>query len=100
MRSLVNFEEPSLLPILLPIVPPAYMFSGKRPTRLNILWFQQNGYCLLSKRLHRAVFRMPKTMEPAASTVEVDLLELGKILEGIALSAKKRELRTAASFAA
>ena len=39
-----------------------FVFSGKRPTRLKILWFHQNGYCLLSKRLHRAVFRMPKAM--------------------------------------
>ena len=77
-----------------------FVFSGKRSTRLKILWFHKNGYCLLSKRLHRAVFRMPKAMEPSAPLVEVDLLELGKILDGIALSAKKREIRTAASFAA
>lgn len=77
-----------------------FVFSGKSATRLKVLWFHKNGYCLLSKRLHRAVFRLPKGMEPSAASVEVDLLELGKILEGIALSAKQREIRKAASFAA
>jgi transposase len=77
-----------------------FVFAGKDGLRLKVLWFHKNGYCLLYKRLHRAVFRLPKGVEPGAASVEIDLLELGKILEGIGLSAKKRELRTAAQTAA
>ena len=70
-----------------------YVFAGKSGTRLKVLWFHQNGYCLLYKRLHRAVFRLPKGVDPSSKSVEIDLLELGKILDGIARSAKKREVR-------
>lgn len=77
-----------------------FAFVSKSGTRLKVIWFHSNGYCLLYKRLHRAVFHMPKGLEPGASSVEIDLLELGKILEGIALSAKKREIRRSSSLAA
>jgi transposase len=70
-----------------------FIFSGRDGRRLKALWFHKNGYCLLYKRLHRAVFRMPKGIEPGATSVEIDLLELGKILEGIGLPARKREVR-------
>ena len=33
-----------------------YVFVGKRPTRAKVLWWDRNGYCLLYKRLHRALF--------------------------------------------
>jgi transposase len=71
-----------------------FIFAGKDGRRLKALWFHRNGYCLLYKRLHRAVFRLPKGIEPGAKSVEIDLLELGKILDGISLSAKKRQIRT------
>lgn len=37
-----------------------YVFVGKRPTRIKILWWERNGFCLLAKRLHRALFRLPE----------------------------------------
>ena len=77
-----------------------YVFDGKSASRLKVLWFHKNGYCLLSKRLHRAVFRLPKGLEPGAKSVAIDVLELGKILEGIGLSAKKRAIRSHAHVAA
>jgi hypothetical protein len=33
-----------------------FVFANKRPTRLKVLWFERNGFCLLYKRLHQAVF--------------------------------------------
>jgi transposase len=77
-----------------------FVFAGKDGMRLKVLWFHQNGYCLLYKRLHRAVFRLPKGLDVSSRSVEIDLLELGKILEGIGLSAKKREIRRAPATAA
>lgn len=77
-----------------------YVFAGKSASRMKVLWFHKNGYCLLSKRLHRAVFRLPKAAEAGARSVEIDLQELGKILEGIGLSTKKREIRKSSLAAA
>ena len=28
-----------------------YVFFGRRPTRVKVLWWDRNGYCLLAKRL-------------------------------------------------
>jgi len=36
-----------------------FVFANKRATRLKVLWFERNGFCLLYKRLHQAVFELP-----------------------------------------
>lgn len=36
-----------------------FVFANRNATRLKALWFDSNGYCLLYKRLHRAVFELP-----------------------------------------
>lgn len=66
-----------------------YVFVGKRPTRVKILWWDRNGYCLLSKRLHRAFFVTPKAAE-RDSSVCIDGVALGQLLSGMARPEKKR----------
>ncbi len=39
-----------------------FVFANKRFNRLKVLWYDKNGYALLYKRLHRAVFRLPRGM--------------------------------------
>jgi hypothetical protein len=34
-----------------------YVFVGRSATRVKVLCWDRNGYCLLYKRLHRALFR-------------------------------------------
>jgi transposase len=41
-----------------------YVFVGKRPTRVKVLWWDKNGFCLLYKRLHRALFKLPDGQGP------------------------------------
>jgi len=36
-----------------------FVFANKRATRLKVLWFERNGFCLLYERLHQAVFELP-----------------------------------------
>jgi transposase len=36
-----------------------FVFVNKRSNRAKVLWFERHGYCLLYKRLHRALFRLP-----------------------------------------
>jgi len=33
-----------------------FVFASKRSNRLKVLWFDQNGYCIVYKRLHDALF--------------------------------------------
>jgi transposase len=64
-----------------------YVFVGKRPTRVKVLWWDRNGYCLLYKRLHRALFVPPKVPNGAASTC-IDGAALQQLLSGVAKEKK------------
>jgi len=60
-----------------------YVFIGKTPTRVKVLWWDRNGYCLLVKRLHRALIRRPRAVSDQASTVSIDGQGLAELLEGV-----------------
>jgi transposase len=57
-----------------------FVFANRKATRLKALWFDTNGYCLLYKRLHRAVFELPPTTGGGA--VQIDARRLGELLRG------------------
>lgn len=67
-----------------------YVFAGKRPTRIKVLWFDKNGFCLLYKRLHRALFLMPSADVNGAPMVRIDSAALGQLLQGVAHERKRR----------
>jgi transposase len=60
-----------------------YVFVGKRPTRVKVLWWDRNGYCLLCKRLHRALFRMPEASSDNETAVRIDGDGLAELLAGV-----------------
>ena len=64
-----------------------FCFVNKRANRLKILWWDRNGYCLLCKRLHRAVFQFPASA--GASSVRIDGQQLASLITGV-----EREVRT------
>jgi transposase len=66
-----------------------YVFVGKRPTRVKVLWWDRNGYCLLYKRLHRALFEPPKGAE-GISAVNIDGAALHQLLSGVARAEKRK----------
>jgi transposase len=66
-----------------------YVFVGKRPTRVKVLWWDKNGYCLLSKRLHRALFAVPAAAEGTES-VRIDAAALAQLLAGVARGEKMK----------
>jgi transposase len=68
-----------------------YVFVGKSPTRVKVLWWDTNGYCLLAKRLHRALFVVPSGEEGAAA-VRLNAAALGQLLAGVARAEKKRNV--------
>jgi len=66
-----------------------YVFVGKSATRVKVLWWDRNGYCLLYKRLHRALFRPPETSDGAVS-IRIDGAALAQLLAGVGTEEKKR----------
>ena len=66
-----------------------YVFIGKRPTRTKVLWWDRNGYCLLYKRLHGALFEPPAS-EKGAHAVRINATELGRLLAGVDRAQERR----------
>ena len=58
-----------------------FVFANKRASRIKVLWFERNGFCMLYKRLHRAVFELPLAGAGTAS-VHIDSAGLSKLLAG------------------
>jgi transposase len=58
-----------------------YVFFGRGARRVKVLWWDANGYCLLAKRLHRALFVVPKHGE--GPSVRIDGGALGQLLRGV-----------------
>ena len=61
-----------------------YVFVNKRANRAKVLWWEKNGYCLLYKRLHKAIFRLPSAGAAGATSVQIDARALAALLEGAA----------------
>jgi len=58
-----------------------FVFANRRATRMKVLWFELNGYCMLYKRLHRAVFELPAAGAGSRS-VHIDAAALARLLAG------------------
>lgn len=69
-----------------------FVFVNKRKNRLKALWWDQSGYCLLYKRLHRAVFIVPDDGTGRVS-VRIDGKALAELLSG---AREAREARKSA----
>lgn len=61
-----------------------FVFASKRGNRIKVLWFDHNGYCLLYKRLHRALFQLPDATDPKRPLTTIDARSLAAILRGVA----------------
>lgn len=64
-----------------------YVFFGRGALRVKVLWWDTNGYCLLAKRLHRALFVVPEAGESAS--MRIDGAALGQLLRGVSKECKK-----------
>jgi len=50
---------------------------------LKVLWWDGSGYNLLCRRLHQALFRLPKPGDPSDRSVVVDQRALHELLRGV-----------------
>ena len=72
-----------------------FVFVNKRSNRLKCLWWDRTGYALLYKRLHRATFRLPSSLD-FGEKVRISAQELSTILEGVQLPPRKQRIRRVA----
>jgi len=67
-----------------------FVFVGKSSTRAKVLWWDRNGYCLLYKRLHRALFAVPAAPDAMTPAVRIDATALAQLLAGATKEVKRR----------
>jgi transposase len=67
------------------------IFTGRRRDRLKALWWDKNGYCILYKRFHQAVFELPVPLEAESGvSVRIDGQKLAALLAGQPKTRKTR----------
>ena len=59
-----------------------FVFASKRSNRVKVLWFDHNGYCILYKRLHGALFELPEAADE--KHIAISARTLATILQGVA----------------
>ncbi|MGO9837886.1 MAG: IS66 family insertion sequence element accessory protein TnpB [Polyangiaceae bacterium] len=70
-----------------------FVFASRRGNRLKVLWFDHNGYCLLYKRLHRALFELPVADAADCPLASIDARTLAVILRGVAKGSQHHNSR-------
>jgi len=68
-----------------------YVFFTRRGDRVRVLYFDRDGYVLVTKRLEKGVYRVP--WENADGRVAIEAAELLLVLEGIELKGARRRAR-------
>lgn len=67
------------------------IFTSRRRDRLKVLWWDRNGYCVLYKRFHQAVFELPSSVEAESGvSVRIDGQKLAALLAGQPKTRKTR----------
>ncbi len=61
-----------------------FVFASKRSNRLEVLWFDHNGYCILYKRLHGALFQLPDATDTERPLAKLDPRALAMLIRGVA----------------
>jgi transposase len=68
-----------------------YVFFTRRADRVRVLYFDRDGYVLVTKRLEKGTFRVP--WNDAHGRVAMEAAELLLVLEGIELKGARRRDR-------
>ena len=68
-----------------------YVFFTRRGDRVRVLYFDRDGYVLVTKRLEKGVYRVP--WENVDGRVAIEAAELLLVLEGIELKGARRRDR-------
>jgi transposase len=60
-----------------------FVFLNRRKTQVKLLIWTRGGYTIVHKKLERGTFAFPKQVTTGATSVAIDVHELGMLLEGI-----------------
>ena len=64
-----------------------FLFVNRRKNRLKALWYDQNGYTLLYKRLARGTFPLPETSGSECACLEISADDFTRLLSGLSIEA-------------
>jgi transposase len=70
-----------------------FVFRNRVGDRLKILAWEEDGWCLWSKRLEKGVFRFPMPSGDGPPRVESRAAELAMLLDGVVLAKVQRRQR-------
>jgi transposase len=60
-----------------------FLFCGRKMTMIKALYWERNGFCLMTKRIEKGSFPWPRATETGHESVQLSLDELEMILDGI-----------------
>jgi transposase len=60
-----------------------FVFLNRRRTQVRLLLWTRGGFTIVAKRLERGTFAFPAKVTSEATSVQLDVHELGMLLEGI-----------------
>jgi transposase len=78
-----------------PLCGSLYVFFSRRGDRVRVLYWDRDGYVLITKRLEKGTFKTP--WSPEQGHVVIEAAELLLVLEGIELRGSVRRSRWSAS---
>jgi transposase len=71
-----------------------FLFLNRRRDRIKLLWWDQDGWVLVYKRLERGTFEMVTAVDDR-DVVEIDATQLAMLLSGVTIASAKRRTRFA-----
>lgn len=60
-----------------------FLFANRRRNRLKVLWWDQNGYTLLYKRLSKGTFPIPEVLEADVTSLELSVQDFSRLLSAL-----------------
>ena len=70
-----------------------FVFLNRRANQVRILFWERDGFCIVSKRLEEGTFRRNASGSDGTSHVEIDPADLALLLEGVEVRKVRRSRR-------
>lgn len=70
-----------------------FIFLNRRANLVRMLFWDRDGFCLVSKRLEKGTFQRVRQAAGDVSDIEIDVAELSMLLEGIEAADVRRKPR-------
>lgn len=64
-----------------------FLFLNRRRNRLKALWWDQNGYTILYKRLTKGTFPLPDPATAGCACLEISSEDFSRLLAGLSIGA-------------